>query len=212
MRTSAPRGSRYMRARSRSLRSWSRSRRRRPSCAMILPPTTRRSPTAPSRKGASASVWRCFRRVLKSDARSQPTSPVKWNISAHAVGLVEVGEARASLPDASADDLAAGSASQADAIVILRAQHEADLENADIQQVLGMAYSKHADTLIKQSRIDDALVDYQADLALMRTLSDANPQNIALQFDTAVASGRIAIIVAARGQNAPALDLFRVSP
>ena len=128
---------------------------------------------------------------------------------AYAVGLVEVGEARASLPNASADDLAAGSASQADAIVILKAQHEADLENADIQQVLGMAYSKHADTLIKQSRIDDALVDYQADLALMRTLSDANPQNIALQLDTAVASGRIAIIVAARGQNAPALDLFR---
>jgi tetratricopeptide (TPR) repeat protein len=128
---------------------------------------------------------------------------------AYAVGLVEVGEARAGLPNASAEDLAAGSALQSDAIVILKAQHEADFENADIQQVLGMAYSKHADTLVKQSRIEDALLGYQTDLALMRKLSDTNPQNIALQLDAAVSSGRIAIIFAARGEIAPALDLFR---
>ena len=127
---------------------------------------------------------------------------------AYAVGLVEVGEARAGLPNASAEDLAAASALQSDAIAILKTQHEADLENADIQQVLGTAYSKRADTLVKQSRIDDALVDYQTDLALIRKLSDANPQNIALQLDTAVSSGRIAIIFAAKGQNASALDLF----
>jgi eukaryotic-like serine/threonine-protein kinase len=128
---------------------------------------------------------------------------------AYAVGLVEVGEARAGLPNASAEDLAAASALQSDAIAILKAQHEADLENADIQQVLGTAYSKRGDTLIKQSRIGDALVDYQADLALIRRLSDANPQNTALQLDTAVSSGRIAIIFAGKGQNASALDLFR---
>jgi tetratricopeptide (TPR) repeat protein len=126
-----------------------------------------------------------------------------------AAGLFDLGEARAGLPNASADDLAAAAALQADAIVILKAQHEAHLENFDIQQILGMAYSKHADTLVRQSRIDDALIDYQADLALMRTLSDANPQNIALQIDTAVSNSRVAIIFAARGQNAAALDLFR---
>jgi tetratricopeptide (TPR) repeat protein len=128
---------------------------------------------------------------------------------AYAAGLIEVGEARAGLPNASADDLAAASALQAAAIVILKAQHEVDLENADIQQVLGMAYSKHGDTLIKQGRIDDALIEYQVDLDLMRALSDANPQNVAQQLDTAVSDGRIAIILGARGQTAPALELFR---
>ena len=128
---------------------------------------------------------------------------------AYAAGLIEVGEARAGLPNASAADLAAASASQAAAIVILKARHEADRENADIQQVLGMAYSKHGDTLIKQGRIDDALIEYQADLDLMRALSDANPQNVAQQLDTAVSDGRIAIILGAKGQTAPALELFR---
>ena len=128
---------------------------------------------------------------------------------AYAVGLVEVGEARAALPDAPAEDLTAASQSQVTAIAILKAQHEADLGNTDIQHVLGMAYSKHADTLIKQRRIDDALIDYQADLALMRDLSDANPQNVSLQIDTAVSDSRIAIILAAKGQNTPALDLYR---
>jgi tetratricopeptide (TPR) repeat protein len=79
----------------------------------------------------------------------------------------------------------------------------------NIQQVLGTAYSKHADTLIKQGRIDDALIEYQVDLALMRALSDANPQNVALQIDAAVSDGRIAIILAAKGQHTPALDLYR---
>ena len=128
---------------------------------------------------------------------------------AYAVALVEVGEARAALPDAPAADLATASQSQVAAIAILKALHEADLGNADIQQVLGTAYSKHADTLIKQRRIDDALIEYRADLALMRALSDANPQNVALQLDAAVSNSRIAIILAANGQNAPALDLYR---
>jgi tetratricopeptide (TPR) repeat protein len=128
---------------------------------------------------------------------------------AYAVALVEVGEARAALPDAPAADLAAASQSQVAAIAILKALHEADLGNADIQQVLGTAYSKHADTLIKQRRIDDALIEYRADLALMRALSDANPQNVALQLDAAVSNSRIAIILAANGQNTPALDLYR---
>jgi tetratricopeptide (TPR) repeat protein len=127
----------------------------------------------------------------------------------YAIGLFEVGQARAALPGASAEDLAAASESQVTAIAILKAKHEVDLGNADIQQVLGTAYSKHADTLIKQGRIDDALIDYQADLALTRALSDANPQNVGQQLDTSVSESRIAIILAARGQYAPALDLYR---
>jgi tetratricopeptide (TPR) repeat protein len=128
---------------------------------------------------------------------------------AYAVGLVEVGEAGAGLPNASAENLAAAATSQATAIAMLKMQHEADPGNTDIQQVLGTAYSKHADTLIKQNRIDDAFIEYQADLALMRALSDANPQNVALQIDAAVSGGRIAIILAARGQHAPALEFYR---
>lgn len=128
---------------------------------------------------------------------------------AYAVGLVEVGEARAALPNASAEDWAAAAKLQVSAIGILKAQHESDVANTDIQQVLATAYSKHGDTLIKQNRIDDALVEYQADLALIWALSDVNPQNVALQLDAAVSDGRVAFILAAKGQYAPALELYR---
>lgn len=128
---------------------------------------------------------------------------------AYAVGLIDVGEARAALPNASVEDLAAAAKLQVSAIGILKALHENDLANTDIQQVLGTAYSKHGDTLIKQSRIDEALIEYQADIALIRALSDANPQNVALQLDAAVSDGRVAIILAVKGQHAAALELYR---
>jgi eukaryotic-like serine/threonine-protein kinase len=127
----------------------------------------------------------------------------------YAVSLVELGEARATLPNASGEDLVAASESQANAIEILNALHEADLGNADMQHILGTAHSKHGETLVRQARVDDALIEFQADLALTRPLSDANPQNIDMQLDTAVSDSRVANIFEAKDQYIPALDLYR---